>query len=115
VLTVVVLMFVLLGAIVWIIVLQFVSLSGETPRYRDNLKHKIADVRGAGQGSALEQVQSAAKEVKEELQKEAPSPTSGDKPLPVPVPVVDPAARPDGLGPEGAAWIRKDLGRSPCL
>jgi predicted PurR-regulated permease PerM len=88
VLAVVVLMFVVLGAIIWVILLQFASLSSEIPRYRDNLKHKIADVRGAGKGGALEQVQSAAKEVNEELQREAPSHTSGDKPLPVPVPVV---------------------------
>ena len=88
VLVVVVLMFVVLGGITWAIAVQFVSLSGEIPRYRDNLKQKIADVRGAGTGGTLEQVQSAAKEVSEELKKEAPAATPGDKPLPVPVPVV---------------------------
>jgi hypothetical protein len=45
-------------------------------------------VRGAGTGGALQQVQSAAKEVTEELKKESPATTPGDKPLPVPVPVV---------------------------
>jgi predicted PurR-regulated permease PerM len=95
VLVVVVLMFVVLGAITWAIALQFVSLSSEVPRYRDNLKHKIADIRGAGQGGVLEQVQSAAKEVTEELQKEAPAATPGDKATPVPVPVV---IRPEPTG-----------------
>jgi predicted PurR-regulated permease PerM len=96
VLAVVVLMFVVLGGITWAVVLQFVSLSGELPRYRDNLKQKIADVRGAGQGGVLEQVQSAAKDVTEELQKDAPAATPGDKPLPVPMPVVVRSA-PTGL------------------
>jgi predicted PurR-regulated permease PerM len=96
VLAVVVLMFVVLGGITWAMVLQFVSLSGELPRYRDNLKQKIADVRGAGKGGVLEQVQSAAKDVTEELQKDAPAATPGDKPLPVPMPVVVRSA-PTGL------------------
>ena len=87
VLVVVVLMFVVLGGITWALARQFVSLSGEIPRYRENLKQKVADVRGAGTGGALQQVQSAAKDATEELQKEAPAPTPGDKPLPVPVPV----------------------------
>lgn len=88
VLVVVLLMFVVLGGITWAIALQFVSLSSEVPRYRDNLKQKIADVRGAGKGGTLEQVQSAAKEVTEELQKEAPAATPADKPMPAPMPVV---------------------------
>jgi predicted PurR-regulated permease PerM len=96
VLVVVVLMFIVLGGITWAIALQFVSLSSEIPRYRDNLTQKIADVRGAGHGGVLEQVQSAAKDVTEEIQKEAPAATPSDKPLPVPVPVVV-RSEPSGL------------------
>ena len=40
VLVVVVLMFVVLGGITWALARQFVSLSGEIPRYRENLKQK---------------------------------------------------------------------------
>ena len=79
-------MFVVLGGITWALARQFVSLRGEISRYRENLKQKVADVRGAGTGGALQQVQSAAKDVTEELQ-EAPAPTPGDKPWPLPVPV----------------------------
>ena len=87
VLVVVVLMFAVLGGITWALARQFVSLSEEIPRYRENLKQKIADVRGAGTGGALEQVQSAAKDVTEELKKETPPATPGES-LAVPMPVV---------------------------
>jgi predicted PurR-regulated permease PerM len=59
------------GGAVWLLTLQAASLTDEIPRYRDNLKQKIADVRGASR-AAPRSVQPAAQEVTEELKKDEP-------------------------------------------
>ena len=69
VIVVVVLAFSLLGGIGWIVTLQFGSVANELPTYRKNIREKIADIREAGKGGALEKVQETAEEVKEEFQK----------------------------------------------
>ena len=77
------------------------------PQYRDNLKRKIADVRGASRGTVIEKVQSATKEVVEELQKEEKPPKPAEKPVPV---VVKPAALPSGSCP--SCWRRSETSAS---
>ena len=72
---VVVLTFSLLGGIGWIVTLQFGSLANELPKYTGNIRQKIADVRGAGKGGALEKVQKTVDEVKSEIQKGDEQPT----------------------------------------
>ena len=89
VLVVVVLTFSVLGALSWALAVQAASLSGQIPVYRDNLKRKITEVRGASRGTVIEKVQSATKEVVEELQKEDPPSKAAQKPVPV---VVKPQA-----------------------
>jgi predicted PurR-regulated permease PerM len=89
VLLVVVLTFSVLGALSWALAVQAASLGGQIPVYRDNLKRKIVEVRGASRGSVIEKVQSATKEVVEELQKEDPQSKAAQKPVPV---VVKPQA-----------------------
>jgi predicted PurR-regulated permease PerM len=69
VILIVVLTFSLLGGIGWIVTLQFGSLANELPTYRKNIRQKIADIREAGKGGALEKVQKTAEDVKEEFQK----------------------------------------------
>src|SRR5262249_60285122 len=66
---VVAMVFTLLGGIGWMLAVQAVSLRDDIPQYRDNLKAKIAAVRGAGKGGPLAEVQSALQEVNEELQR----------------------------------------------
>ena len=44
-------------------------MANELPTYRKNIRQKIADIREAGKGGALEKVQETAEEVKEEFQK----------------------------------------------
>ena len=83
VVVVVVLTFSVLGGLAWVLALQAASLGGEIPEYRDNLKRKIADVRGASRGTVIEKVQSATKEVVEELQKEDKTAKPVEKPVPV--------------------------------
>jgi predicted PurR-regulated permease PerM len=69
VILIVVLTFSLLGGIGWIVTLQFGRLANELPTYRQNIRQKIADIREAGKGGALEKVQKTAEDVKEEFQK----------------------------------------------
>ena len=80
VIVVVVLTFSLLGGIGWIVTLQFGSLANELPKYTGNIRQKIADVRGAGKGGALEKVQKTVEEVKSEIQKgEEPTKTKDQR------------------------------------
>lgn len=83
VVVVVVLSFSVLGGLGWVLATQAAGLGGEIPTYRDNLKRKIADIRGASQGGVIEKVQSATKEVVEELKKEEQPVKPADKPVPV--------------------------------
>ena len=81
VILVVVLTFSLLGGIGWIVTLQFGSLANELPKYTVNIRQKIADVRGAGKGGALEKVQKTVEEVKSEIEKnDAPAKLRGQQP-----------------------------------
>jgi predicted PurR-regulated permease PerM len=76
------LVFSALGGAVWVIAPQVTALASELPQYRGNLMRKIAQVRGSARGGALAEVQTTAKEVMGELQKE-PVPKGESKPLPV--------------------------------
>jgi predicted PurR-regulated permease PerM len=66
---IVILAFSFLAAVGWIVTLELTSVANEIPTYRKNIQQKIADVRGAGKGGALEKVQKTAEEVKKELEK----------------------------------------------
>jgi predicted PurR-regulated permease PerM len=57
------------AAIGWLTTLQLTSVANELPTYRNNIRQKIADIRMAGKGGALEKVQETAEEVKEEFEK----------------------------------------------
>jgi predicted PurR-regulated permease PerM len=72
-----------LGALTWALALQAASLGAEIPTYRDNIKRKIAEIRGVSQGGVIEKVQSATKEVVEEFQKEVGPVKPAEKPVPV--------------------------------
>jgi predicted PurR-regulated permease PerM len=81
---VVALVFSLLGGIGYVIAQQIVALTQELPKYRGNLKQKIADLRGVGKPAPLREMESTANEVIGELQKhDLPK----RKPEPVPVTV----------------------------
>jgi predicted PurR-regulated permease PerM len=66
---IVILAFSFLAAVGWVVTLQLTSVANEIPTYRKNIQKKIADIRGAGKGGALEKVQKTAEEVKKELEK----------------------------------------------
>jgi len=87
VLLIVVLTFSSLAMIGWVVSIEFTSLGNELPKYTGNVRQKISDVRGAGKGGALENVQKAIDQVKEEIQKkqEPAEKLSKDKEIPRPV------------------------------
>lgn len=71
VIVVLVFAFSLLGGIAWGIAGQLHGLAHELPRYRDNVRQRIADVRGASRGSAVEKVQETVKDIQEAVEGEA--------------------------------------------
>jgi predicted PurR-regulated permease PerM len=73
VLAVVTLVFVVLGLAGWGLALQTGGLAADLPRYRVNIRAKIADVRGAGKGGAVEKLQETIDVIKTDLeQSDAP-------------------------------------------
>jgi predicted PurR-regulated permease PerM len=69
VLTVVTLVFVLLGLAGWGLAQQMENLAQELPGYRVNILAKIADVRGAGKGGTVEKLQETIEDIKTDLGK----------------------------------------------
>ena len=69
VLMVVTLVFVVLGLAGWGLARQMNNLAEDLPRYRVNILTKIADVRGAGKGGAVERLQETIEGIKTDLGK----------------------------------------------
>jgi predicted PurR-regulated permease PerM len=66
VLITVALVFTTLGLATWGVATQVSKLAGELPRYRTNIRQKVADIRGATRGGTMEQVQETVKEIQKE-------------------------------------------------
>jgi predicted PurR-regulated permease PerM len=89
VLLVVLLVFSGLGGIMWILGQQVSTLAQDLPRYRHNIREKIADIRVFGRGGSLEKVQETVQDVAQEIQKDergrvppkAPVPTEQPTPM----------------------------------
>ncbi|MDO8681624.1 MAG: AI-2E family transporter [Acidobacteriota bacterium] len=73
VLAVVTLVFIVLGTAGWGLVRQMNHLSEDLPGYRVNILAKIADVRGAGKGGAVEKLQETIEDIKIDLGKSDPA------------------------------------------
>jgi predicted PurR-regulated permease PerM len=67
VLTVVTLVFAVLGLAGWGLARQMNHLADDLPGYRANILTKIADVRGAGKGGSVEKLQETIEEIKTDL------------------------------------------------
>ena len=81
VLVVVLLVFTALGLASWGAATQVSHLTEDLPRYRENIRQKITDIRGVGRGGSVEQVQQTVKEIQEEIA--APQSPSGNAREPV--------------------------------
>jgi len=69
VLIAVTLVFIVLGLAGWGLARQMANLSEELPRYRTNILAKIADVRLAGEGGAVEKLQETIEDIRSDLGK----------------------------------------------
>ena len=85
VLLVVLLAFVVLAGVGVMLVTRLTALGHELPRYRANIREKIADVRWLGRGGALEKVQETVEGAAKEAEEEQPLPV---EPRRTPTPVV---------------------------
>jgi predicted PurR-regulated permease PerM len=78
VLVTVVLTFSVLGGIGWAVTHQLVTLADELPRYSLNIRHRIADLRGASKGGSVAKVQKTVEDVLGEIEKrDEPGVTQG--------------------------------------
>jgi predicted PurR-regulated permease PerM len=69
VLLIVALAFAVLGLAGWGLERQMSSLAADLPGYRQNIREKIRDVRGAGKGGSVEKIQDTLKEIQTEIGK----------------------------------------------
>jgi predicted PurR-regulated permease PerM len=67
VLVVVALVFTALGLAGWGVTRQMSHLADDLPRYRANIRQKVADVRGASRHGSVERVQETVKEIQKEI------------------------------------------------
>jgi predicted PurR-regulated permease PerM len=70
----------LLTTIGWVTMSQITSLAEELPKYRQNIRQKIRDLRDMGKGGALEKVQETVDEVKNEIEPDKGSQVVQTKP-----------------------------------
>ena len=78
VLVVVAFVFTILGVAGWGVARQMSNLAGELPRYRANIRQKVADIRGASRGGSIKQVEETVKEIQKQIESpESPSGTAG--------------------------------------
>jgi predicted PurR-regulated permease PerM len=68
ILLIVLLLGALLAAAGYGVAQQMSELASELPRYRTNIRQKVADVRNAGRGSSVERIQETVKEIQSELE-----------------------------------------------
>lgn len=99
---VVVLVFSLLGAMIWGFGSQMTSLAAELPDYKQNIREKIVDLKNAGSGSSWQRVRQTWRELRGEIRtlehaatnnapktaEAAAAVTNAPPPEPEPVPVV---------------------------
>jgi predicted PurR-regulated permease PerM len=74
VLLVVVLIFSVIGSVGWTVTRQLSTLVYELPRYQENLKHKMSDLRQLGKGGVIERLQRTMREVTGDVQRPTPPP-----------------------------------------
>ena len=76
---VIALTFAVLAMIGWATVSQVTSLAEELPKYRQNIRQKVRDLRGMGKGGVLEQVQETVDEVKDEIEQSEAAPAGKNR------------------------------------
>ena len=77
------LVFTLLGLAGWGLTRQLQHLAADLPGYRANIQAKIADVRGAGKGGTVEQLQETIEDLKGDLGASTPPAGTASRPVAV--------------------------------
>jgi predicted PurR-regulated permease PerM len=80
--------FAALGGLGWILALQVAALGAEVPRYRDNIRQKIADVRLLGRHTGLEDAQETVERAAGEAQQDVEGRRAPKAKVTTPTPVV---------------------------
>ena len=101
VLVTVVLAFSLLGVAGWGLARQVAGVARDLPAYRENIRHRIEELRTFGQGGAIEQLQDTVKDITREIErKDEPTTGTARDPLVVtPQQVTSLWSLPTALGP----------------
>ena len=81
VLSIVMCTFAVLGLIGWAFAQQLNGLTQDLPRYRDNIRHKIVDVRGFGQNGSVGRVQDTINGIKEDMASDETSRGTAEQPV----------------------------------
>lgn len=101
VLAVVLLALAVVAGIGTVLTIQVMSLGEELPRYRDNIREKIADIRSVSRDSGIkrakETVERAATEAERQVEREAPKSEAKPAPAAKPTPVIIERDRTKGL------------------
>ncbi len=100
VLEVVTLVFVVLGLAGWGLARQLEHLADDLPSYRVNILAKIADIRGAGEGGAVEKLQDTIEDIKTDLGQSDPAGASSRAVV----------VTSEGAGLAGLSWLGPVLG-----
>ena len=101
VLLTVTLVFTVLGLAGWALTRQMQNLAGDLPGYRANIRAKIADVRGAGKGGTVEQLQDTIEDLKGDLGASTPPTGTASRPVVV---------TPDTAAGSGFSWLGPIVG-----
>ena len=99
VLVVATLVFTVLGAMGWGLSVQLAHLAEDLPKYRGNIRTKIADIRGAGKGGTVEKLQESLEDIKTDLGTAEPAQGTVSSPVVVTPDQADPLAGLSWLGP----------------
>jgi predicted PurR-regulated permease PerM len=81
VLTITIAAFVLIGLAGWGLTWQVASVLEELPTYRENIRQRVRDIRGASRGGAVEKLQTTVDEIKREIDKDTPPPGTARAPV----------------------------------
>ena len=84
----------LLGLVGWGLSWQVASVLDELPAYRENIRQRVRDIRGASRGGSVEKLQTTVDDIQQEINKDTPPPGTARAPV-----VVRPETAP-------GSWIR---------
>jgi predicted PurR-regulated permease PerM len=81
VLTITIVAFLLLGLAAWALTWQVTSVLDELPAYRENIRQRVRDIRGASRGGSVEKLQKAVADIEKEIDSDTPPPGTARAPV----------------------------------